>query len=64
MMSKSDVKDENLKIAYNNYADELQEKNDYNKAEEYYKKSGNIHGLINTYFINEEYNEILKIFLL
>ena len=57
MMSKSDAKDENLKIAYNNYADELYEKKDYDKAEEYYKKSGNIHGLINTYFAKEEYNK-------
>ena len=57
MMSKNDEKDENLKIAYNNYADELYEKKDYDKAEEYYKKSGNIHGLINTYFAKEEYNK-------
>ena len=57
MMSKNDSKDENLKIAYNNYADELYEKKDYDKAEEYYKKSGNIHGLINTYFAKEEYTK-------
>ena len=57
MMSKNDDKDENLKIAYNNYADELYEKKDYDKAEEYYKKSGNIHGLINTYFAKEDYNK-------
>ena len=57
MMSKNNDKDENLKIAYNNYADELYEKKDYDKAEEYYKKSGNIHGLINTYFAKEEYNK-------
>ena len=57
MMSKNDDKDENLKIAYNNYADELFEKKDYDKAEEYYKKSGNLHGLVNTYFAKEEYNK-------
>ena len=57
MMSKNDAKDENLKIAYNNYADELYEKKDYDKAEDYYKKSGNLHGLINTYFAKEEYNK-------
>ena len=57
MMSKNDDKDENLKIAYNNYADELYEKKDYDKAEDYYKKSGNLHGLINTYFAKEEYNK-------
>ena len=57
MMSKNDEKDENLKIAYNNYADELFEKKDYDKAEEYYKKSGNLHGLVNTYFAKEEYNK-------
>ena len=56
-MSKNDDKDENLKIAYNNYADELYEKKDYDKAEEYYKKSGNVHGLINTYFAKEDYNK-------
>ena len=57
MMSKNDVKDENLKIAYNNYADELYEKKEYDKAEEYYTKSGNVHGLVNTYFAKEEYNK-------
>ena len=57
MMSKNDEKDENLKIAYNNYADELYEKKDYDKAEDYYKKSGNVHGLINTYFAKEEYTK-------
>ena len=37
-MSKSDERDENLKIAYNNYGDELLiQKKDYHKAEEYYK---------------------------
>ena len=57
MMSKNNDKDENLKIAYNNYADELYEKKDYDKAEEYYKKSGNMHGLTNTYFAKEDYNK-------
>ena len=57
IMSKNDAKDENLKIAYNNYADELYEKKDYDKAELYYKKSGNKHGLTNTYFAKEDYNK-------
>ena len=57
MMSKNNPNDENLKIVYNNYADELYEKKDYDQAEEYYKKSGNLHGLINTYFAKEDYNK-------
>ena len=61
MMSKNDEKDENLKIAYNNYADELYEKKEYDKAEDYYKKSGNIHGLINTYFAKEDYNKAAEL---
>ena len=42
IMSKNNPnsKDENLKIAYNNYADELMERKDYNKAEENYEKAG------------------------
>jgi WD repeat-containing protein 35 len=57
IMSKNNPnsKDENLKIAYNNYADELMEKKDYNKAEENYEKAGNIQGLANVYFAKEDY---------
>ncbi len=57
IMSKNNpnTKDENLKIAYNNYADELMEKKDYNKAEENYEKAGNIQGLANVYFAKEDY---------
>ena len=59
MMSKNDPnsKDENLKMAYNNYADELFEKKDYDKAEENYEKAGNIQGLTNVYFAQENYEK-------
>ena len=59
IMSKNNQnsKDENLKIAYNNYADELMEKKDYEKAEENYEKAGNIQGLTNVYFAKEDYNK-------
>ena len=59
IMSKNNTnsKDENLKIAYNNYADELMEKKDYDKAEENYEKAGNIQGLTNVYFAKEDYNK-------
>ena len=56
-----DSKEEQMKIAYNNYADELFEKKEYNKAEENYKKSGNIKGLTNCYFAKEEYDKAAKI---
>ena len=62
MMSKNDPnsKDENLKMAYNNYADELFEKKDYDKAEENYEKAGNIQGLTNVYFAQENYEKAAK----
>ena len=55
MMAKNNTKDENLKIAYNNYADELMEKKEYDKAEENYQKAGNIQGLALCYFAKEDY---------
>jgi WD repeat-containing protein 35 len=62
IMSKGNpnAKDENLKIAYNNFADELMEKKDYDKAEENYKKADNIQGLTNVYFAKEEYGKAAK----
>ena len=59
IMSKNDPnsKDENLKMAYNNYADDLFEKKDYDNAEENYKKAGNIQGLTNVYFAKEDYEK-------
>ena len=50
MLSKEDIQ----KMAYNNYADELFDKKEYDKAEENYKKSGNIKGLTNCYFAKED----------
>ena len=63
IMSKNNTnsKDENLKMAYNNYADELMEKKDYNKAEENYEKAGNIQGLANVYFAKEDYMKAANI---
>ena len=54
------TKEEHIKTAYNNYADELFEKKEFDKAEEYYNKSGNIKGLTNCYFEKEEYDKASK----
>ena len=54
------TKDEHIKMAYNNYADELFEKKEYDKAEEFYKKAGNIKGITNCYFAKEEYDKAAK----
>ena len=53
-------KDELMKMAYNNYADELFDKKEYDKAEEYYKKAGNLKGLTNCYFAKEDYEKAAK----
>ena len=50
-------KEDMIKIINNNYADELFEKKEYDKAEEYYKKAGNIKGLTNCYFAKEDYEK-------
>ena len=57
---EKDTKEEHKKMAYNNYADELFEKKEYDKAEEYYKKAGNIKGITNCYFAKEEYDKAAK----
>ena len=54
------TKDEQIKMAYNNYADELYEKKEFDKAEEFYNKSGNVRGLTNCYFEKEEYDKASK----
>jgi WD repeat-containing protein 35 len=54
------TKDEQIKMAYNNYADELYEKKEFDKAEEFYNKSGNVKGLTNCYFEKEEYDKASK----
>ena len=66
IMSKDSDKDKNtkeehMKMAYNNYADELFEKKEYDKAEEFYKKAGNIKGLANCYFAKEEYDKAAQL---
>ena len=54
------TKEEHIKMAYNNYADELFEKKEYDKAEEFYNKAGNIKGITNCYFAKEEYDKAAK----
>ena len=54
------AREEHIKTAYNNYADELYEKKEYDKAEEFYNKSGNIKGLTECYFAKEEYDKAAK----
>ena len=56
----SDSMQDPLKLAYNNYADELFERKEYDKAIENYKKSGNIKGLTNCYFAKEDYENASK----
>ena len=58
--NKSVSKGDMQRMAYNNYADELFDKKEYDKAEENYKKSGNIRGLTNCYFAKEEYDKAAK----
>ena len=53
-------KEDMMKMAYNQYADELFDKKEYDKAEENYKKSGNIRGLTNCYFAKEDYESAAK----
>ena len=50
-------KEDMIRTINNNYADELYEKKEYDKAEEYYKKSGNIKRLTNCYFAKEDYEK-------
>ena len=59
-IKSKEAKEEQIKMAYNNYADELFEKKEFDKAEENYKKSGNIKGLTNCYFEKEEYDKAAK----
>ena len=54
------TKEEHMKTAYNNYADELYEKKEYDKAEEYYDKAGNLRGKTNCYFAKEDYDKATK----
>jgi WD repeat-containing protein 35 len=54
------TKEEHMKTAYNNYADELYEKKEYDKAEEYYDKAGNLRWKTNCYFAKEEYDKATK----
>ena len=53
-------KEEHIKMAYNNYADELFENKEYDKAEENYQKSGNVKGLTKCYFAKEQYDKAAK----
>ena len=53
-------KNEAMKMAYNNYADELFDKKDYDRAEENYRRSGNIRGLTNCYFAKEDYEKAVN----
>ena len=50
-------KEDMIRIMNNNYAEELFEKKEYDKAEEYYKKAGNLRGLTNCYFGKEDYEK-------
>ena len=54
------TKNDQIKMAYNNCADELFEKKEYDKAEEFYNKAGNVKGLTNCYFAKEEYDKASK----
>ena len=55
-----ETKEQQIKMAYNNYADELFDKKEFDKAEENYNKSGNVKGLTNCYFAKEEYDKAAK----
>ena len=57
MKSSGVIQEDNMKVAYSNYADQFFIQKDYEKAEEYYKKAGNIEGLLNIWFITEEFDK-------
>ena len=57
MKSSGVIQEDNMKVAYSNYADQFFMQKDYEKAEEFYKKAGNIEGLLNIWFITEEFDK-------
>ena len=51
------IQEDNMKVAYSNYADQFMFQKDYEKAEEFYKKANNIQGMLNVWFITEEFDK-------
>ena len=53
------VQEDNMKMSYDNYARQFLEEKNYEKAEEYFRKAGNVEGLINIWFKTEEYDKAI-----
>ena len=53
------VQEDNMKMSYDNYAQQFLEEKNYEKAEEYFKKAGDTEGLINVWFKTEEYDKAI-----
>ena len=53
------VQEDNMKMSYDNYAQQFLEEKNYEKAEEYFKKAGDVEGLINVWFKTEEYDKAI-----
>ena len=53
------VQEDNMKMSYDNYAQQFLEEKNYEKAEEYFKKAGDIEGLINIWFKTEDYDKAI-----
>ena len=53
------VQEDNMKMSYDNYAQQFLEEKNYEKAEEYFKKAGDVEGLINIWFKTEDYDKAI-----
>ena len=53
------VQEDNMKMSYDNYAQQFLEEKNYEKAEEYFRKAGDVEGLINIWFKTEEYDKAI-----
>ena len=54
------VQEDNLKVAYNNYAQQFYENKEYSKAEELFKLTNNHEMLVNLWFKTEEFDKAAK----
>jgi WD repeat-containing protein 35 len=54
------VQEDNLKLAYNNYANQLYEDKNYARAEEFYTLTNNYEGLVNIWFKMEKFEKAIK----
>ena len=53
------VQEDNMKMSYDFYAQQFLDEKNYEKAEEYFKKAGDVEGLINVWFKTEDYDKAI-----